>query len=200
MRDERVSLEPREFPVLFSGALVRAILNTKVGVWPPEPIDPAKPFKSQTRRLGETWAKRRPGDRAWCKETWCVGRGYDGLPPRDLPVSLENLRIHYLADGAKPNWAGKTRVSIHMVRRASRLLLEVISTRQEPLRDISEEDARAEGFPDFEPTPCLVNGQPGTVVDFTARGGFCRKWQSLHGSASWDANPIITAITFMRIA
>lgn len=33
------------------GDNVRALLNTKVDVWPAEPIDPALPFKWQTRRL-----------------------------------------------------------------------------------------------------------------------------------------------------
>ena len=38
-------------PILFSTPMVRALLNTKPGVWPPEPIDSGKPFKSQTRRV-----------------------------------------------------------------------------------------------------------------------------------------------------
>lgn len=38
-------------PILFSGPLIRALLNTTPDVWPAEPIDPALPCKSQTRRL-----------------------------------------------------------------------------------------------------------------------------------------------------
>lgn len=41
----------KEKPILFSAPMIRAIQNTKPGVWPAEPIDPAKPFKSQTRRI-----------------------------------------------------------------------------------------------------------------------------------------------------
>lgn len=37
--------------MLFSAPMVLALLNTKPGVWPAEPIDPSKPFKSQTRRI-----------------------------------------------------------------------------------------------------------------------------------------------------
>lgn len=46
--------------MLFSAPMVRALLNTKVGSWPPEPIDPSKAFKSQTRRLVTfpKWMKR----------------------------------------------------------------------------------------------------------------------------------------------
>ena len=40
-----------EKPILFAGAMVRALLNTKPGVWPAEPIDPCLPWKWQTRRV-----------------------------------------------------------------------------------------------------------------------------------------------------
>ena len=37
--------------ILFKAEMVRALLNTKPGTWPAEPIDPSKPFKWQTRRI-----------------------------------------------------------------------------------------------------------------------------------------------------
>ncbi|MCL2556876.1 MAG: hypothetical protein FWE09_00190 [Treponema sp.] len=37
-------------PILFSTKMVQSLLNTKPDVWPAQPIDEAKPFKSQTRR------------------------------------------------------------------------------------------------------------------------------------------------------
>lgn len=37
--------------ILFKGEMVRALLNTKPGTWPPEPIEPSKPSKWQTRRI-----------------------------------------------------------------------------------------------------------------------------------------------------
>jgi hypothetical protein len=49
--------KPRARPILLSDRFVRAFLNTRPDVWPAEPIDPAKPFKLQTRRL----VKLRPG-------------------------------------------------------------------------------------------------------------------------------------------
>ncbi len=36
---------------LFKSSMVRALLNTKVGSWPAEPIDPSLAFKWQTRRI-----------------------------------------------------------------------------------------------------------------------------------------------------
>lgn len=41
----------KEQRIIFSGLMVRPILNCKPGVWPVEPIDPSNPFKWQTRRL-----------------------------------------------------------------------------------------------------------------------------------------------------
>jgi hypothetical protein len=43
----------KEKPIIFGTSMVRAIMNTKPGVWPAEPIDPELPFKSMTRRVIE---------------------------------------------------------------------------------------------------------------------------------------------------
>ena len=40
----------RELPILFSGPMVAALLNTKPNAWPAEPIDESKAFKWMTRR------------------------------------------------------------------------------------------------------------------------------------------------------
>jgi hypothetical protein len=42
---------PKEHGILFKDRMVRALLNTKPGVWPAEAIDESLPFKSQTRRI-----------------------------------------------------------------------------------------------------------------------------------------------------
>ena len=41
----------KEKPIIFSTEMAKALLNTKPDVWPAEPIDDSKPFKSQTRRV-----------------------------------------------------------------------------------------------------------------------------------------------------
>lgn len=41
----------KEKPIIFSTGLIPAIQNLKPGTWPPEPIDPGKPWKWQTRRI-----------------------------------------------------------------------------------------------------------------------------------------------------
>lgn len=42
--------DKKEKPIIFSTPMVQAILNTKPGVWPAEPVDETKPYKWMTRR------------------------------------------------------------------------------------------------------------------------------------------------------
>lgn len=101
-------------------------------------------------------------------------------------------------------WMGKTRVSIHMPRLASRITLEIISVRVERLNDISDEDALAEGVSDFR---ALIEPecQNGETADECARRlcwpqrSYRQLWESINGPGSWDANPWVWAIEFKRI-
>jgi hypothetical protein len=43
----------KEHGALFRAEMILALLNTKVGSWPAEPINPELPFKWQTRRLAD---------------------------------------------------------------------------------------------------------------------------------------------------
>lgn len=96
------------------------------------------------------------------------------------------------------------RPSIHMPRWASRLTLIVAATKFEPLQDISEEDAIAEGVVKNEVvdgTRCThVPGLPETALyceDGVSAGlVFEKLWASIHGPESLDANPEVVAITF----
>ena len=104
----------KEYPILFQGDMVRAILNQKPGVWPAEPIDPALPMKWQTRRivkpqppgdydfefingeivrtmhgtaLGRTKCPHgRPGDTLWMRETWATLWMFDDIKPSELKL------------------------------------------------------------------------------------------------------------------
>ncbi len=70
-----------------------------------------------------------------------------------------------------------------MPRWASRITLEVTGVRVERLKDISEEDAMAEGWPrDSFPRPWFVH-----------------LWESINGAGSWDANPWVWVVEFRRI-
>lgn len=132
-----------------------------------------------------------PGDRLWVKETWRSTPAYDDLAPSKMGGDEP---LNYLADDGYFNWAeadggkhGKTRVSIHMPRWASRLTLTVTDVRVERLQDISEADAVAEGIPaDY-------------LEHIHGPHGFRDLWDSINGKregASWEANPWVVAISF----
>ena len=161
----------KERPILFSGPMVRAILNGT---------------KTQTRRVmrpGERVEKMIlnkspygiPGDRLWVRETWTGA---------DDPAHKH--AVHYRADGER---ACRWRPSILMPRWASRITLEVTGIRIERLCDITERDALAEG--------CVGDGH----VTVDARAAFKLLWGSLNAKRGygWDANPWVWVIHFKRI-
>lgn len=147
--------------------------------------------KTMTRRIPTPqWLKVVPGDRLYVRER-CVtitGPQYRG--------------VRYIADGADDGdlnatssengqWDAKSRPSIHMPRWASRLTLVVTATKIEKLQKICNADAIAEGCGVSldHPTPEKTR-EPFPVEAFR------RLWSSLHGPASWDANPEVVALTF----
>lgn len=60
--------------VLFKGEMVKAILNTKPYVWPPEPIDPKLPFKGVTQRTIDLAEMHEAGRALWAKTKKDEGR------------------------------------------------------------------------------------------------------------------------------
>jgi hypothetical protein len=165
----------RERPILFSGPMVRAILDgPKTQTRRPAPITAlnfhqhdtglltwdvhfSRPTKgalasysgctvtqSQARSIiaSQYCPYGQPGDRLWVRETWLdhVEAWAPGI--KEVPILYRAT-----AESRKP--AGrKWFPSIHMPRWACRLVLEITDVRVELVQDISEEDARAEGFAD----------------------------------------------------
>ncbi len=86
------------------------------------------------------------------------------------------------SDEARKDFGLKWKPSIHMPREASRLRLEVVDVRLERLQAISAEEARAEGCP------------AAALKDPV--GWYRSLWQSIHGQASWDADPSVWVIHF----
>lgn len=169
-----------------------------------------------------------PGDRIWVRETWgVISHAWDEAcnlidwaPDRpataisEMPFGQGYYSGHviYAADGAF-EWSGDDdgdgdprsawHPSIHMPRRASRILLEIVSVRVERLKDISDADIVAEGI-DMEALAesqdrydivCKGSGASGRA---TERSAWRDLWESTGGD--WDANPWCWAITFKRVA
>jgi hypothetical protein len=78
-----------------------------------------------------------PGDWLWVRENFCQY-------PYELNPQPEDA--WYQADGRKPPNFKRWTPSIHMPRWASRITLEVTGVRVERIKDITDEDAQAEGF------------------------------------------------------
>jgi len=209
----------KEHPILFSGEMVRAILDGR---------------KTQTRRLvrlppgyehGEVYGYEGsyngrhclacdpgpsrailcpfgvPGDRLWVRETWrdgqyAVGKEWDF----DDRVGY---RASFVGDPAL-----KWKPSIHMPRWASRLTLEVVSVRVERLQDITEADAQAEGVdsgaPWFPPGQWSPPDEDPRQVGY-GRGNFALQnfralWEHINGKrAPWASNPWVWVVTFKTL-
>lgn len=78
-----------------------------------------------------------PGDRLWVREAWGFNPDYPG----------QFSHICFRADPGYEHDGIKWVPSIHMPRKASRILLKVTGVRVERLQDISIADAIAEGCP-----------------------------------------------------
>jgi len=199
----------KERPILFSGPMVRAILDGS---------------KTQTRRVAKHPLAQaavrinsykgqsefdcilpdgtggiiqcpygNPGDRLWVRETFAQDVA-------GCPGGISYRADHFDPKGDGPAHPMKWRPSIFLPRRGSRILLEITDVRVQRLQEISEGDARAEGVSDGgclscgNPEPCGCGSpQP------DARDGFAWLWQSIHGSDGWHANPWVWAITFRRL-
>ncbi len=207
----------KERPILFSGPMVRAILEGR---------------KTQTRRvvkakhlpfvedllgglLDGKWNQRplpygQPGDRLWVRETFrCNGWATDLATifyKANEHNSYTEMCEQFPVEGKKrlPT-DGRWRPSIHMPRWASRITLEITGVRVERLQDISEDDAKTEGadpvnFHDFTAEEIELLDYPLVESSSPYRVGFASLWESINGPGSWDANPWVWVVEFRRVA
>lgn len=140
------------------------------------------------------------GDRLLVREAWRAWVDFDELPPRDIPPGAD---VQYLADDPLSPWTSRYRHARFMPRWASRLTLTVTDVRVERLRDISEEDALAEGVERLAGskgpnhfTREITGKWRGSFNAPTAKEVFADLWNNINGPDSWDANPWVAAISF----
>jgi hypothetical protein len=134
------------------------------------------------------------GDRLRVREAWAVDDSLDMVIPYQLEFGGRRpVRIHWMADGPKPDVFGRTRPGIFLPREASRITLEITNVRVQRLQDISGSDAHAEGV-DLNSPPPDGKGWPQSNIEC-----YARLWDHINGAGSWDANPWVWALTFRRI-
>jgi len=203
----------REHPILFSGEQVKAILDGRKTqtrrVVKPQPYslcdgvmyDPACGWLFKGGGILQC-PYGVPGDRLWARETWRISTGLQNDHNGLVVYKGNGQKIIYWQDGHRiHNKLGfiekdspealRWRPSIHMPRWASRITLEVTAVRVERLRDISIEDARAEGV---EPM-----GSEGD--SWRWRASFHYLWDSINVKRgySWESNPWVWVVEFEQV-
>lgn len=137
-----------------------------------------------------------PGDQLWVRETWAYG--IHALAAKDHE---RNGPWVYAADGdiaLQHRLCERWRPSIHMFQAASRITLEITGVRVEWLQDISEADAISEGCTKnhngyFWGAPHAVSGLKQMA---TAVSAYRDLWESINGTDSWAANPLVWVVEF----
>lgn len=195
----------KERPILFSGPMVRAILEGR---------------KTQTRRIAKDrdgitvhpngqvlerggWLPElccpygKPGDRLWVKETF------------QMHTTLAGIRVTYREGNADAwielpeTWEGipddnHWRPSLFMPRWASRITLEIESVRVERIIEITAEDCIAEGIYQ-QGGQWIIDGSVTGLGWMQPEGAYRELWESINGFGAWDANPWVWVIQFRRI-
>ncbi len=214
----------KERPILFSGPMVRAILQgrktmTRRVVMPqPEASKVAwgcTAGQGYGFRFGDENKRRNcpygdPGDRLWVRETFCTCHavGHE----LDARYQVGCYRVGWPRSGDSPCDDVKWRPSIHMPRCASRITLEIIAVRVERLQDISVKDAISEGIeqgavymsPDETAYRNYQDKDPITAnYCLSPIASFQSLFNSINGKrpgCAWADNPWVWVVEFERVS
>lgn len=206
----------KERPIIFSGEMVKAILDGRKTqtrrVIIPQPN--YRPYLQQdafyVKNFGYIGVKNKSaleahlscpygqvGDRLWVKETWQAGCEWDDEKPSQIDPLCGGADINYIADGIKffdEGW-GKIRSSYFMPKWAARIWLEITNIRVEKLRDISGKDAQKEGWPRHQEIFPSIN------TEYKAKSWFAMLWNQINVKRGygWDTNPWVWIIEFKKL-
>jgi len=210
----------KERPILFSGEMVRAILDGRK-TQTRRVIKPQPPqWNWNTRRNStfnvqvslndnrEYWVKcpyGAHGGYLWVRETWNSDQQYADYKPSEIP---KGAPIYYKADVGEPDPDGVRfiwRPSIFMPRMFSRITLEITGVRVKQVQDINADDCLAEGcpmdhlhdviHPVFEDGTCVSVGAVGQLAWFR------NLWDSINAKRGygWKVNPWVWVIEFKKL-
>ena len=208
----------KEKPILFSGSMVRAILAGGKTVTRRAVKRHHLPRLSTSNYPGNEWTATahhhprhgfnvfgateaecaaelalygdcpygRRGHRLWGRETWARTRVAQ-VPDQEWVV--------YRESDNRTDYGGPWKPGIHMFRRDSRILLEIIDVRVERLQDIGEDQALAEGIAKTQDGGHHV--EDGKHYFASPIDSFASLWSSVGGD--WEANPWVWVVEFKRV-
>lgn len=203
----------KERSILFSGPMVRAILEGKKTqtrrVIKPQPnLKDRNTLSSEL--MTEAWQAgfvdvHSPYNRhgwLWVRETWVLGRA-SHEERTDVPLSPPQRGgarspVIYRSDSLYNDSEFKWKPSIFMPRWACRIVLEIEEVRVQRLHEISEEDAKAEGVK-RGPCNCADWASCGCPLS-SYRLAYSKLWESLNAKRGfgWDRDPFVWVIEFRR--
>lgn len=213
-----------ELPIMFSGPMVRAILDGRKTVTR-RLVKPLGAVELSDRHLRGVHAYHdgdlravfdhaddepigvrspygKPGDQLWVRETWGLWRSGRGSWLTESVVGvhrgvLDTWTVAFRADGEADG--ARWRPSIHMPRWASRITLDVVAVSVERLHDITEEDAAREGVEPMDGlwANYMCPPEPAPLTS-DAIGSFASLWEHINGAGSWAANPWVWRVEFRR--
>lgn len=219
-----MNTEVKHRPILFSGEMVRAILEgrktqtRRVVKFPKRAIEELGDeeitltrmqdgYKDGTRPVWgcddePNWFSTscpygKPGDVLWVREA-CAHTNQLNIHPSD-----ENYGVVYKADGEPwEDYEGwRWRPSIHMPKAVCRLFLKIKSVRVERLQDITEADAVAEGVEktlDGYKNYCWRGSNAEFMSHTSAERSFYSLWIKINGPESLNANPWVWVVEFEK--
>lgn len=147
------------------------------------------------------------GDRLWVKETFSPFRIHGGasdIMRADYVVLKDGAQVYTPLPGGGQRFFAPLKVwgsgafdyirwrpSIHMPRWASRITLEITEVRVQRLKDITDEDAKAEGV-----TEAGASYEREVYPIESYRRAYSALWDRINGPGSWSSNPWVWALTF----
>lgn len=206
-------MSTKERPILFSGPMVRAILEGKKTqtrrVVKPQPpagyrqwgrvISDHVAFTNHPLQgeKGDVIGARCPygqdSDRLWLREsmrmdnegTWLYSADNE---PAGCDMEDDHLMIPWVMGKQTEHCP-----SIHMPHWASRITLEVISVRVERIQDITPADMQAEGI------DCLYDGDQ--INEHYTRQAWVNLWDGINAARgySWESNPFVWRVEFRKV-
>lgn len=218
-----MTTHPQYRPLLMSGPLVvaslaglktqtRRVCNPQPGDWIEHgsrgviPLTPG-PGSVRASVCDLVCPYGKPGDRLWVREKFKIdtdgNRQWLVYAADGKQVPCTNVSHAEAVAHGDPVKGIYWRPSIFMRREWSRLTLEIIEVRVQRVREISEEDAAAEGCVPVSPSHDLWRYRASDdITGMTARECFGKLWDSINlkRGYGWDSNCWTWALTYKVVS